>query len=732
MKRLLLTSASLAGAIVAFDAQNALAQSAPVATAAGSSGRVEEVVVTAQRRSENLQKTPVAVTALTSAALEARQLTKVENLSSSVPSLQIEQVTASPSAITIDLRGASETVGGLVTSESPVALYIDDVYQSRLSASNIDLGDLERIEVLRGPQGTLYGRNSMTGAIKFITKQPGSTPWLDAGASYGSFDEKRLQLSAGAPVAPHIGLTFAGVYDDKNGFQYDPALGRHVGGYTSESARISAGLIDTGPLTAVLRGGFTHVYGEGQYFTPSDPTTAAARVPFAQTLQPYPSAAHYVEAETSLTLGYRFSEAFTLRSITAYNDTTDHWTLDFSGGYLGPPGTPSKGFNRVNVADDRQFTQEVQALGDVMDGKLHYIAGFFFFDEHANESIADYVGAGAFGFGFPGTPIQLLPTLFDTKSKSYAGYGQADYKVTSKLTLTAGLRYTDDQKAFIGVIQTGLFNFTYTPTSDTLSSHVLTPKFTAEYQFTPDLQAYATVSRGYRSGGFNGLAVVAPAVFGLPYRPETNWSYEAGSKVEFWDHRARINGAFYYEMLSDLQLTAGTGNGNFPIQNAAKAHVYGLELESSVTPVKNVNLFGTLALTQDGYDQLNPLSAAAIAKATELPLLSKVQLQFGGSWRVEPTWLGGGGVTFTADIDYRNHRYSDATQAFVGLIPRQYHVNASMTYQTPDKHIELGVRARNLTNEHYYFDGLAFAPPVIAGKFPSPPATWMVFVKYHL
>jgi len=720
--------ASLGCLLTVLHAGTAKAQAAaPAAPAAPATGRVEEVVVTAQRRSENLQNTPVAVTALTSASLATRQLNKVENLSSSVPSLLIQQVTASPSAIAIDMRGDAELSGGLITSESPVALYIDDVYQSRLSAANIELGDLERIEVLRGPQGTLYGRNSMTGAIKFITRQPDGSEWLNGELGYGSFGDKRAQFSVGTPIGPHLGLAVSGLFTDTDGWQHDTTLDRTVGKMTNEALRASLGLVDTGPFTAVLRAGYVHTYGDGQYFTPTNPDTGAPLLPYGDTASPYPSAAHLVETSQSLTLGYRIGQ-LTLRSITALAQTSDYWTLDFSGGFNPFPGAPTEaGFDRDNVAHQHQITQEFQAVGDAFEGRLHYIGGLFFFDESAHEAITDTFGADTVA----PYPVSLLPTSFTTTSRSYAAYGQADFKVTDKLTLTGGLRYTDDQKHFNGAIQNGFaFPFVYGSDVTKLSDNVWTPKFTAQYQVSDTLLTYATISRGYRAGGFNGLAVASTSVFGLPYQPETAWSYEAGAKMEFWDRRARLNAAFYYEQLDNLQQTVITSGGSAQTENAAQAHVYGLELEGTVTPVKDLTLFSNLTLTNDGYDELNPDTSAAQAHATQLPLVSHVQAQVGGTWRITPEVLRGGAFILASDFAYRSSHYSDAAETVVGFIQPSERLNASVTWQLAGGHWSVTAAGKNLTDEHHYYDGIALIPGLFGGKLPLEPISGMLTLKY--
>jgi iron complex outermembrane receptor protein len=302
------------------------------------------------------------------------------------------------------------------------------------------------------------------------------------------------------------------------------------------------------------------------------------------------------------------------------------------------------------------------------------------------------------------------------------------------LTLTVGARYSDDRKTFHGSIQDGLFvdPATIVAVPETyVKDTIVTPKATLSYQFTNFALGYFTVARGYRAGGFNGLAVGDPTILGKPYQPERDWSYELGTKLQLLDRRLTLNAAAYYEQLTDLQETAATSDGSFATQNAAKAHVEGLELESSYTPLAGLNFYGNLTLTADGYDQLAATTEAAEAGATQLPLLSPVKAQVGGSYSTSPSFMQGYKSTFAADYSYDAPHYSDAEDTTVGLTTASNRVNASLEISTPDGHWSVVASGRNILNEKYYFSGISFITGVISSRFPAQPATWMLSLKYH-
>jgi iron complex outermembrane recepter protein len=730
--RLLLTTATVA--ILAWNGAAYAQDGAATAAAADSAADTGDIVVTAQRREQSLQDTPVAVSAFNTAMLQARGVNDVINIAASTPGLYISQGTASPSTLQIAMRGALEQNGGTITSESPVAIYIDDVYQSRLSAANYDLADIERVEVLRGPQGTLYGRNSMTGAIKLITRQPDGRTWLNTDVSYARFQEVRIKASGGAPLSDAIAIAASAFYDKRaKGWQYNETTGQDVSKFSRYGAQLALGLTDIDGLEAVLTGRYIKSKTDGQHFLPinenfgitTNPFDPA--VPFYHTRTPAAANGDNESYTVSLNLGYDIGDA-KIRSITAYQHLKERWALDFAGGtykFLNPltfttdlGTTAGTGFYRDSPGRQRQITQEFQLLGKALDDKLNYIFGLFYFNEKAFQSTA-----GDIYLGFPSVPSDI-----DTRSKSLAGYGQIDYEFVPSLTASVGLRYTHDKKSFLGHTPNAfgtLFTLDYG-----IKASVWTPKFNLQWKPSDHSMVYGTVSKGYRAAGFNSLNTGDPANYGVPYDPETAWSYEIGAKFDAFDRVLQMNIAAYYSTLTDLQTLAyGAVPGSFLFENAAKAEVKGVEIESTLRPSKWLNFFGNLTYTDNKYKSLAPNSQAAQAGATHLPLLSKWQYQIGGTVTVP---VGEGAVDLSGDYNYRTSYYSLVTLAPASRNPAIGRANATVTYKAPGDQWEVYGQATNVFGSKDWFASAEFVPGVFGYKIPLEPTVWRIGFRYKM
>lgn len=696
----------------------ALAQEAPVA--------VEDLVVTAQRREQKLQDAPVAVSAFGAKALDQLQITKAETLGAAVPSLYVSQISASPSTVQVALRGALDQTGGMITSEPPVGIYVDDVYQARLSVANLDLADVVRVEVLRGPQGTLYGRNSMTGALKYVTRQPDGTPGGFVEASWGDYGLQRYRAGVGGKVADHVGATVSALFSDRDGWQQNTALKRRVGERRDAGARFSLGLIDTGPLSATFSAAYARTDTDGQHFSPLDPVALAplAGGEFGSTRSPLNTDTKTEQKSLALHLGYDLS-GIQLKSITAYQRLDDRWTLDFSGGLVAGSGLVA-GFLRGSDTGQEQASQEFQALGEAFEGRLQWIGGLFWFKETGSQVLSDTIGSGIYG----PFPVPLLPTTIHATSESIAAYGQMEWRFTDRLKGSAGLRWTKDEKTIAGAIQDGLAAYPASLTSRSNAGEwkVWTPKVNLQYQASDDVMVYGTIARGYRAGGFVALSIADPSIFTKAYDPEFAWSYEAGAKIEAFDRRARLNLAAYVQQLKDLQQNV-ISNGSILTQNAAEARIAGLEVEAAATPVKGLDLFASLALTDAEYEKLDPSTAAAQAGAKTLPLVSKVQAQVGGSWRIEPEMLKGGAIIVSADYSHRSPRYAEATNAQAGRIGSVDRVNASLAWESPSAAWRVFVQGRNVFDAKDYVSGAVFIPGLIVYRLADEPAMWSAGVK---
>ena len=698
----------------------AMAQEAPQASSDAVTGN--DIVVTAQRREQSLQDTPIAVSAFSPEMLEDRAITSVVNIAQNTPGLYLSQGTASPSTLQVAMRGALEQNGGTITSESPVAIYIDDVYQSRLSAADYDLADIERVEVLRGPQGTLYGRNSMTGAIKLITRQPNGEHWANFDISYARFEEVKAKVSVGAPITGNLALAASGFYDNRNeGWQHNIYTGEDVTKFRRYGGQVALGITNVDKLEAVVTARYAKSTSDGQHFLPIEPTSPYnPAIGFYETRTPLPALGNNEQYSFSGRLGYDLSDTITVRSITAYQHLKERWALDFAGGYVAPGSTadPIVGFYRDSLGRQNQFTQEFQLLANSADDRFHFIAGAFYFREHAEQGTAGDIFLG----------FQLQPSTIDTTSKSYAGYAQADYEIIPGLTASAGIRYTHDTKSFFGTTPDSLgviHDLNYA-----IKANVWTPKFNLQYKFSDDAMVYATVARGYRAAGFNSLNSGDPDNYGAPYAPEFAWSYEIGGKVELLDRKLLLNVAAYHESLNDLQTLAfGPAAGSFLIQNAAKAKVQGVEVESTLRPVEGVSLFGNVTYTYDKYLELDPASQAAGAGATRLPLISRWQYQLGGTADMP---LGDSTVTLAADYSWRSSYNSLVSLSEASQNPAIGRANASITYKLPGDHIQFYAQATNVFNSKDWFASAEFVPGLFGYKIPLEPRVWRVGFRYKM
>jgi iron complex outermembrane receptor protein len=609
------------------------------AVAEEAAGVLEEVTVTAQRREERLQQTPVTVSALTADQLASQGIASLQDVGKSVPNLVMQPISANPSAMQVSLRGGVEQTGGLVVSEPAVAIYVDDVYRARIQGANMQLGDIERVEVLRGPQGTLYGRNSFSGAVKLVTRTPSAdNEWLEANLGAGSFSTKNASVTWGHGLTDSLGVSLSALYRDQaDGFVTNPAQGRKIG---AEQNSLVRGKLSyrSAPWSVDFSATVAKDTNDGwiplavRFVPPVVPRNASQAVTSDQALPRvgtdpyvtvYPQPSRGDTKTTSLTLDVtRDFGALKVRSITGWVDLDDFFRFDLSGGIVSPTGAFTTGFDRQADATSTQITEELQVLGTAADAKLDWIVGAFWLKENAKQSITDNL---PMYFLF-----NLTPTLLDADTTSKAAYAQATWKFTPALSATAGLRWTQDDKDFVGSIQTGFGN--PVPRTTVINSRTFsatTPKFGLDWKISDDVFAYATWSKGFKAGGYNGLAVFNANAFRAVYDPQKVSALEAGLKAEWFGRRLRTNLAVFDNDITALQQTSGIGGGSFAIQNVGDASVRGVEAEITWLPLDGLRIYANAGYTDAKYDSLVPTSRAAIYGAKRLPVLPQFTGQVG-------------------------------------------------------------------------------------------------------
>ncbi len=642
-------------------------------TESGNEPRVlGQIVVTAERREGLLQETPVAVSAFDAEALADLQVTTTQDIERLVPGLKLVDNLTHPTNFTISLRGSTQQDASLVVAESPVGIYVDDIYIARLNGANAQLADIERVEVLRGPQGTLYGRNTLAGAMKFISASPGESLRLSASASAGEDGRYRVSGAISGPIGEGWSASVAGLADGMDGYFTNLATNQTIGEQANYAARAKLKYSSAGMLSGEAFISWAESTNDG--YLPSFalfPATPTGQVrsdqisfglggPYLVSIAPNPSLPPPVRALpegkteqviSGLKLGWDFGQT-QLNSITGYVSTKDFFSVEFTG--VGA-------FPGANRSDTTQWSQELQLLGAAFDDRLDWIAGVYLFTEEADQIVA-----------------LVTDDLLKINTDSVAVFGQATYALTEKLSLTAGARWTEDKKDFEGTIrQFGSLAPIFPSVRLSNTYTAFTPKFTIDYntrapEIFDSLLLYASAARGFKSGGYNGIAFGNIDVLNTPYAPEKNWTYEGGVKADMLGRRLRVNAAAFFNDISDIALNAtstGPGGVSFPIQNAGDAEVKGLELEISARLSEGLDLFANLTLQDGKYTRLNPGSEAAIAEqlygSVGLAQLPDYAYTVGGSYTFASPFQSGAEFRIGADHSYTDDYFIAVGNAFI-------------------------------------------------------------------
>ena len=617
-------------------------QSTPTTADDNSDVGLNVVVVTAQRREESVQDVPIAISAFDEGELARRGVTSALEVAQYVPNLVGLNNTGLGSANAYYLRGLGNTET-IPTFDPPVGTYVDDIYLSRQNANNLSLFDVQRIEVLRGPQGTLFGRNTTGGAVNVFLKDPENRVGGYVEAGYGSYDQIMARGSVDVPLAPDFSAKISGYWQDDDGYAQNTTTGETVNESDGWGARL--GLFGQLSDTASWKASYIHTETEGANILnfdcdPRDPTNCDGRFVTTGyredsdfgTLLTGDKAGFGLGNDTTMdfvssNLELGLGGDFALNIITGYVYTTQDYALDFADGRglpsLATPVPPVigytfGGFNIANEGEFSQFSQELKFTGSLGDGLLDVVGGVYYFEE---DNFSDFGDVFSLPFGpLPtGLPLVLADRTLTNQTEAYAGYLQGDVHLTDTITLTAGIRYTDETKNFSvrdnrascndGTLEgncvsnPNLVAANGVPIPREQNIKIWTPRFAANFEPTEDLLIFASATRGFKSGGWNARGTSATEL--LPFGPETAWSYEAGFKTELLDRRLRVNLTAFYLDVDDLQtpsaFTRGNGSIAFITRNFANYENKGVELEVTAVPVEGLNLFAAVGYQDDEY-----------------------------------------------------------------------------------------------------------------------------------
>lgn len=703
---------------------------------------LEEVIVTARKREENLQQTPIAVTALNGEALARAGINQLTSIERQTPNLTFTVGTGGGgSTVNAFIRGVGET-DFIITTDPTVGLYMDGVYIARTFGANMELKDVDRVEVLRGPQGTLFGKNSIGGAINVVTRKPDGSSDAEVELTAGSRNHRGVSFYGQSPLNDTLAASFSYLQKKADGWQTRP--GKDAGNIDQATARLIFNWIPSDSIESTFavdwneqeQTGYPNVmlsYQNGSFFgdawnamNPTSPCcTPNSDIDKSDAEGPLPNDdvdGFGLNWTTSWQLG-----TVEMKSITGYRETDALFGRDgdnSSENYTGD----------IHDLKHEQFSQELQFTGenDVFD----WVAGVYYFEEKSLD-LTDLIIIEGAGFS----------TSYDNKqeSTSYAVYANVNYALTDALNVYAGLRHTVEKKEFEQQISSydfgtpHVFPIPGTPVDSCHYDAALTafdcsqdwsntsPKIGVSYQVSDDTMAYAHVSRGFRSGGYNGRAFGSASDL-QEYDPETLTGYEAGIKAELLSRSLRINAAVFHNDYEDIQLLI-TRAGSVATENASKATIAGAELEAIWLPSDSWQLqvgIGYLKDDSDGW-----VDSTGDFTDTELKQTPDWTVNLATDYRFD---LGStGSIMARVDMKYASGYYLNAVNTEQLFVDGHTTFNASATYQPVSQNWELSLQGANLSDKRVLnsgFDGSGFFG-FVEGSY-NRPRTYLLNFKYHL
>ncbi|HRO64044.1 TonB-dependent receptor [Thermomonas sp.] len=728
----------------------------PRTTAPTSPTQLETVTVTARRRAEPIQEVPVAVSAFGETQLRDMQANNVDGLQSSVPNMNIVQGRGSANSINVFIRGIGQP-DALQTFDPGVGMYVDDVYYSRINGALFSLFDVAQIEVLRGPQGTLYGKNSTGGAIKLTTKDPFDYEGGSIEATLGNYGRAEGRFYYGGRFSDTVAGSIAAAWITNNGYVRDAVSGRHYNDddtralrfklafepsdsfnatfsfdYTDQDAALTLGR-PTAPLIAV-----DMVPGLGPYvlqFAPTGEWDYRARTSFGPD-----KGQDMTHKGVSLIMNWNINDAWLLKSITAWRklDTASYIDIDASVFELGDVFV---GFHQ------RQWSQELQL--QYHSDSVKAIIGAYYL----NERLPSHQEAYADDFlRFFGTPFDFLRTIDDNlRTTSTALFANVDWSINDHWSLAAGVRWSRDRKSYFRTTSAffgpplGAFSADPQAVIPGIrhSWSAVTPSFSLKYKFSEQAMAYFSANRGFKSGGFNGRANSQAESDNPIFNPEFVWTYEVGLKLQSADHRLMGNFTAFHSNYRDFQArvseivqSGGVPNFAFPVLNAARMTIDGFEFEGSALLGKSTTLSGQLSWMNARYKEFNDLRLDPSRPDYDPHIHDHVPFSpdFTGRVALQHAFdlSNGGMISIGGDVSYRTETWLSVDNRANLRQPAYTLVGLYGVWDSPQGAWQVRAGVRNLTDKTYMTEGQEFSSVGnIQTAYFGWPRNWYVSLRYN-
>lgn len=716
--RTALKAAALAATMLATVPAFAAEAEATTADATADTG-IEQITVTARKRVEDVQSVPLAVSAISGAALESRFVPDVRAVAKYIPNVQLGQVQYSGATLSASIRGIS--FADIERSFEPaVATSIDGIFLASNTGALVDMFDVESIEVLRGPQGTLFGRNTVGGIINVKRTRPTGELGVKLSATVGSYGRNDYKAVFNAPIIADVLAVKIGLFSiSSDSFTYDARSREAEPGLDRLDVTGSVLFTPGENFEALLT--YEHLRDRSHYPNPVNQSVGAQKNGYGGELACtfFNLCGHAAEYEKS---GYRASfggvpfsapldadnvtlnmqykaDNFSIVSVTGYMKNKDSLNIDNIGDALNVSADPANPayvplFHPVRKLHGDQFSQELRIDTD-FDGMFNMVAGVYYFQStYALDNQSVYVADAT------ENPAARVDTFSAGQTvKSYAAFAETYWKVTPTTRITIGGRYTHETKDFhvekpaVTAAEGGPYKCpdvtsTYAPCRNpSLKFSRFTPRVSIDQELANDVMAYVSWSRGFRSGGWNGRPGSTPDSIG-PYQPETVDSYEVGFRSKFWDNKALFNLTLFQTEYKNKQEDQIRSNPVLPtstvtfVENAGKARFQGVEVEAQVRPVPELNLFGSAGYLKAKYLQFIDGTGTDVSAQKQLRYAPKWNASAGGDYTFD--LASGDKIVFGTNIKYVSQYATESSYDPAGLrrerIPSHTSVDASLTY----------------------------------------------------
>lgn len=718
-------AASLTGTAVLAWSVPALGQETPPPTEeakpAATKTEIGDIIVTATRRAERMQDVPIAVSALGEQQIQSRKIDNFAEIVKIAPGPTFVPVKGT-SVITVQIRGQG-TINDSPGLENPVGVYIDDIYYGTLASFDANLFDVSQVSVLRGPQGTTFGRNAVGGALQITNNTPEIGSWNGRGTltaltykgGKGGFETDGF---VNVPIAETLAGRLAYSVKSVGGYQHNLVTGNYLANNKVASVRGSLRWQPGDNWDVVLSGSYLHRRGYGD-----GPTIIGDGALAAQVAERTGGDLHKVMLDDD---GFTRRTMWTgilnvsydagigrISSITGYRSLKARLAEDADGG-PNPVNAPS-----FNTNDEWQLSQEFRFTSE-FGGKFSLVAGAYFGYEDLNHTTV---------FGFNGTDPTLYFSVLNgglytpnqtfegqIENRSFGPYAEGKYAFTDKLALTTGLRYSYERKTgytrHIGSspFQGGPY-YVDLPASDdaTDSWSGFTPRVILEYKPMANSLVYASASKGFQGGGWS-FNVRTPTAAATPLKAQTTWSYEIGTKTDFFDRLLTLNLTGFLADTSNLQVRSQV-NGVFQDSNAGSLRAKGVEVEATLRPAAGLSFGVNYAYTDAFYRSFTGCTASGLdCTGNQAPFTPKHDFTALADYDVD--LASGARLTFHADTKYASSYQVTSTgggQPTVPLTKRSNVANASITYTAPNGMWDVRIWSKNLFDKQYVTNGLQYA-----------------------